>query len=80
MTTLTLKGGETFSRVHIHFDSKSRAALDRCAATGSELAGHRVSYSTIIRRALALLEEHQTALRTPAQERAERAELATVMR
>jgi hypothetical protein len=80
MTTLTLKSGETFSRVHIHFDSKSRAALERCTTAGSELAGHRVSYSTIIRRALALLEEHQQAVKTPSQERAERAELATVMR
>lgn len=81
MPTLTTKyadAGKHF-RLHIFFDSKARDLLERCTITGSELAGHRVSYSTIVRRALTLLAEHHRTLKTSGAKATERSEFGTVM-
>jgi hypothetical protein len=80
MTTTTTTTTSRAQRTVIFLEPNSRTDLDRCIAAGSELAGHSLTQSVIVRRALALLADHLHSLKTPSQERAERAELATVMR
>lgn len=75
MTTKSRSG-----RTVAFLDSKAKADLARCRATGSQIVGRTLPQSVAFRRALALLAGHMDGIVTPAQVQAERAELATVMR
>jgi hypothetical protein len=68
-----------YPRMHLHMGERTTALIEGCAAASSDLLGHRVSYSTTVRRALMLLAEHQKTLRSENAKLIERGQLAGAM-